>query len=679
VKYAYYGDANLDGVVNTADFSAVAAGYNSAGVWSGGDFNYDGQINALDFNALVTNYGQAVTASSALGALAPEPSALALLGMSALAAMRRRKKFRNRAVSAGALLAMPLTAGASTVVNFHVANNAAAGPPTNANILYVGQGAATDTGNNFWNGMGPGFNAGANGANATSTGSSTPVTLTLSPNLGTNGGLNFDGPDAMGGNTHQGTPFFLLGHCTLTSSGNPGAGTTTAPMGTFTLNNVPTATYDVYLYGSNYDGDRGAIFSVSSGTADSGITGTVNQGQAANNTFTLGTNYVVFHNVTPSGGVISGSWIPNPASTLQGEGNFNAIQLVTPTNIVIEPEWGVNSAGNWNTASNWIGGVPNGVAAVARLLTKSTSAHTLFTDTPITLGTLRMENAATYVIGGNGNLTMQVAAGAGSISVSGAAHKINLALTFASSTNINVVSGGTLTIADPTTINANQTVAKTGTVKIEAPLTIQSGGALVNSGGGLTVFGAPNLGAGAKVDVGASSMIVRYGGLGSPAATIRTNLIAGRNGGAWNGAGITSSAAATVAIDGNNPHKTALGYAEASSIGLSTVDGIPIDPVSVVVRYTYSGDANLDGAVNTADFNALAAKFNQSGQEWVQGDFNYDGNVNALDFNAIATNFGSALPGSPVSGGALGALVPEPGVVGALATGAMLTARRRRA
>src|SRR5262249_36828637 len=161
----------------------------------------------------------------------------------------------------------------------------------------------------------------------------------------------------------------------------------------------PNATYDVYLYGSNYDGDRGAVFALNSGTADSGITGTVNAGQPANNAFTLGTNYVLFHNVTPNGsGQIIGTWTPNAASTLQGEGNFNAIQLVAPTIIVIEPEWGVNSSGDWNVASNWIGGVPNGVAAVAKLLTHSSSSHTVFTDSPITLGTLRMENAATYVI-----------------------------------------------------------------------------------------------------------------------------------------------------------------------------------------------------------------------------------------------------------------------------------------
>jgi hypothetical protein len=62
------------------------------------------------------------------------------------------------------------------------------------------------------------------------------------------------------------------------------------------------------------------------------------------------------------------------------------------------------------------------------------------------------------------------------------------------------------------------------------------------------------------------------------------------------------------------------------------------------VRYSYFGDANLDGTVNTADFTSLASNFGSATTPWAQGDFNYDGKVNSLDFNAIATNFGVASP-----------------------------------
>ena len=52
------------------------------------------------------------------------------------------------------------------------------------------------------------------------------------------------------------------------------------------------------------------------------------------------------------------------------------------------------------------------------------------------------------------------------------------------------------------------------------------------------------------------------------------------------------------------------------------------------LRYTFAGDANLDGIVNGTDFTLLAGNFNLSNRYWSQGDFNYDGKVNGLDFNA---------------------------------------------
>src|SRR5262249_4571075 len=144
------------------------------------------------------------------------------------------------------------------------------------------------------------------------------------------------------------------------------------------------------------------------------------------------------------------------------------------------------------------------------------------------------------------------------------------------------------------------------------------------------------------------------------------------NGGDWSGNALTSSSAAASGI----AHKTALGYASASSINVSTFDGVSVSGSTTLLRYTYSGDANLDGVVNALDFNALASNFGRaSGKLWVQGDFNYDGFVNSLDFTAVASNFNLALPSPPALGAA--ALVPEPASLAALWIG-MLIPRRRR-
>jgi hypothetical protein len=59
VAYARYGDANLDGVINLADFNRLAGNFGGTGaVWSQADFNYDGNVNLADFNRLAAICGR---------------------------------------------------------------------------------------------------------------------------------------------------------------------------------------------------------------------------------------------------------------------------------------------------------------------------------------------------------------------------------------------------------------------------------------------------------------------------------------------------------------------------------------------------------------------------------------------------------------------------------------------
>jgi hypothetical protein len=101
----------------------------------------------------------------------------------------------------------------------------------------------------------------------------------------------------------------------------------------------------------------------------------------------------------------------------------------------------------------------------------------------------------------------------------------------------------------------------------------------------------------------------------------------GRNGGNWGGAGITSS------VSASEVGYTAVGIARAG-----TVPGNTADPDSILLRYTYAGDANLDGRINILDYTqidqALAANLNG----WINGDFNYDGKINIEDYVIIDSN-----------------------------------------
>lgn len=114
---------------------------------------------------------------------------------------------------------------------------------------------------------------------------------------------------------------------------------------------------------------------------------------------------------------------------------------------------------------------------------------------------------------------------------------------------------------------------------------------------------------------------------------IRSYLVSGNNGGVWNGTGIISS---TAASGGLSVGKT-LGYAVASDLGTTPMwQSLPSG--SVVVKYTYLGDTNLDGNIDATDLANMNAgqtwqnQHPQSTADWYQGDVNYDGKVNQDDW-----------------------------------------------
>jgi hypothetical protein len=159
----------------------------------------------------------------------------------------------------------------------------------------------------------------------------------------------------------------------------------------------------------------------------------------------------------------------------------------------------------------------------------------------------------------------------------------------------------------------------------------------------------------ARLDLKDNALILDYDPPSSPIGPWDGNtyggvtaLVAnGRNGGDWSGNGIVTSSA------GANDY-TSLGVVEASdALGISGSDtatfaGESIDASSVLVKFTYGGDANLDGVVNIDDYSQLDGSTATGGalRGWFNGDFNYDGDVNIDDYSIIDGNL--PVQGSPM-------------------------------
>ncbi len=76
-----------------------------------------------------------------------------------------------------------------------------------------------------------------------------------------------------------------------------------------------------------------------------------------------------------------------------------------------------------------------------------------------------------------------------------------------------------------------------------------------------------------------------------------------------------------------------LGYGDAADVGITSLDGVNITGSAVIVKYTYTGDASLDGKVDLGnDFDLFLRGYLGGGTGWVMGDFNYDGMVDTADF-----------------------------------------------
>ncbi len=265
-------------------------------------------------------------------------------------------------------------------------------------------------------------------------------------------------------------------------------------------------------------------------------------------------------------------------------------------------------------------------------------------------------------------------------------------------TPLSITGGGSLTLGGTNTYTGGTTVG-TGTdaskLVISSSSAFPAGTALtINTGAKVQL--AAHTGGASNVTVTTIGTLTNNGQLditnndlilkGASLTTISNSIASAYAGGTWAGSGgITSSTAAGSTLN-------TVGVIQASAAG--TLDGASYAAGDVLVKYTYYGDANLDGHVDGSDYSQIDNGFLQKLTGWYNGDFNYDGVINGSDYalidNAFNTQGGSlgtspaalvafstAQIAAPLTGGSVA--VPEPTTLGLLCIGAAgLLGRRRR-
>jgi autotransporter-associated beta strand protein len=232
---------------------------------------------------------------------------------------------------------------------------------------------------------------------------------------------------------------------------------------------------------------------------------------------------------------------------------------------------------------------------------------------------------------------------------------------------------GTITVAPQSELTIGRLIA--------TELTLQGSNSIVvvpaNSGTStvtkLTIAGGIN--PTGKLDLTNNSAVINYTGT-SPADTIRQQIINGRGGSGlgktWNGQGITSSAAAAA-----EPESRSVGYAENATMPLgplTTFRGQSVDSTTVIMAFTRTADANLDGVVNDDDVTIVGATYapGVANASWANGDFDYNGFVDDDDVTLLGALYNPSAPpvlAPAAESGASVVAVPEPHAVWLLLAG----------
>jgi hypothetical protein len=264
---------------------------------------------------------------------------------------------------------------------------------------------------------------------------------------------------------------------------------------------------------------------------------------------------------------------------------------------------------------------------------------------------------------GDDTVTIDFATGnpipAGGLNIDGGTGADTLNFIGPGSGNINLT-GGSFTIpADPNGIS----LAISGTAAVNfattahlssLTLTDTAKASLAPGGSNLLRSSGLSIAAGASLDLGDGDLILNATAASRAAllATVSDLIKSARNGGNWNGPGLTSSAAAA-----QPNHLTGLGVIlndqGNGAVIVPAFDSQPVDSNAILVKYTYNGDSDLTGKIDADDYFRIDFSFatRPANAGYRGGDLDFTGAVDADDYFLIDRAFAGQT--SPLDGGGL--------------------------
>ena len=331
---------------------------------------------------------------------------------------------------------------------------------------------------------------------------------------------------------------------------------------------------------------------------------------------------------------------------------------------------------------------------------KGPGTLTLASDYLATNGTLITQTGITVAAGSTLSTAFSLRTElGGKLNVEGTVKSLNVSTVLGANSQVNVKPGGVINISGTATgsLSANKGVgtldnaglvkaADGGVLQITSPWTVKNSGTIQVQSASLGIAGSNWTNTG-RMEIGSAGWLALGGtSTGSSLAQIQAQLAAGQSGGAGIGTLTGSPANAGIA------YGTAGALLGITGTQIVTWHSLAVDPNAILMQYTISGDADIDGTVNLNDLIRLANHYGQtSGATWADGDFDYDGAVNLNDLIRLANQYGSQLGAEPVAmdfvadlqatmGGTVApASVPEPAALGSIAAATLLLLNRRRA